>query len=302
MPRPALKQVLVPIALAVLASAAQSAVVYSLAGDGTSLVRFDSAAPGAVSVVGAIAGAATSLDGLDFRPADGLLYGYQAASSGIYRVDPATGTTVLAGTSNLPVTSRLLGLDFNPVADRLRIVTVNDENRRVNVDTGANATPGGDGTLAFAAGDPNAGTDPNIIDAAYTNSDRDPATGTTLYYIDYVLDALVTTASPNAGTLSTVGALGFDTDRFVGFDILTRPDGTNTAFASLRVNGVEGLYTINLASGAASFIGTIGASQLTGLAVAPLPEPGSAALLAAGGLAAFGLRRRQAGAVARAAA
>jgi hypothetical protein len=286
------RHVVMSIALAALASGAQSAVVYSLADNGTSLVRFDSATPGAVSVVGAISGATGNLNGLDFRPANGLLYGYQQASSGIYRVDASTGATTLVSTSNLPVSGSLLGIDFNPVPDRLRVVTANDENRRINVDNGVNATPGGDTALAYAAGDANAGADPSIVDAAYTFSDRNPVTGTTLYYIDYVLDTLVSTGNPNGGVLNTVGALGVDTDRFVGFDIFTGLDGTNTGFASLTVGGVAGLYTLDLTTGAASPVGAIGARQLFGLAVAPVPEPGSLALVSAAGLAAFGLRRR----------
>lgn len=91
------------MALAVLASGAHSALVYSLAGNGTSLVRFDSAAPGTVTTLGAISGAIGRLDGLDFRPADGLLYGYEANGSGIYRVDLATGVTTLVSTSSAPV-------------------------------------------------------------------------------------------------------------------------------------------------------------------------------------------------------
>ena len=284
------------LALAALASGAQSAALFSLADNGTALVRFDSAAPGVVSIVGPISGATDNLNGLDFRPANGLLYGYEQASSGIYQVNTATGATTLVTTSTAPVSSALLGIDFNPVVDRLRLVTANDENRRININT----TPPPavvtttDGTLAYVAGDVNAGKDPNIIDAAYTFSDRNTSTGTELYYIDYVLDALVKTANPNAGDLNTVGPLGFDTDSFVGFDIFTDSNGMNTGFASLRVGAVDGLYTINLNTGAASLVGPIGAGQLFGLAAVPVPEPGSLALVTAAGLAAFGVRRRSA--------
>ena len=296
MPFRSLGKVAASAVLAALASGAQSAVVYSLANDGTSLVRFDSAAPGAVTALGAISGATTRLNGLDFRPANGFLYGFSQATSGIYRVDTGSGTTTLVSTSTAPVTTDLLGIDFNPVPDRLRVVTVNDENRRINVDNGVVPLPL-DGTLAYSPGDVNFGRNPNIIDAGYTNSDRNPGTGTTLYYIDHVLDTLVrATGNPNDGMLTTVGSLGFDTNdsRFTGFDIFTDLNGANTAFASLQVGGIDGLYTINLVTGSATPLGVIGATNLFGLAVAPVPEPGSLALVAAAGLAAFGIRRRSA--------
>ena len=124
-----------------------------------SLVRFDSAAPSLVTSVGTISGATPILDGLDFRPADGFLYGYRASTSGIYRVDIHTGATTLVSTSTMPVTSSLLGIDFNPVVNRLRVVTASDENRRINITTGVAIA---DGALTYAMGNT------NIRDAAYT--------------------------------------------------------------------------------------------------------------------------------------
>ena len=291
---PSLVQVGAALALAALASAVQAAPVYALASNNGTLVRFDTATPGTVTSVGALSGATTALDGLDFRPADGMLYGYNAATSGIYRVDPNTGMTTLVSTSSAPVSTSALGIDFNPVADRLRVVTANDENRRINV---ANGAAQSDGMLAYAAGDANAGVNPNVVEAAYTNNDNNPATGTTLFYIDDVLDILVSTANPNAGVLNTVGALGVNTDQFLGFDIFTDLGGLNQAFASLQVGGVQGLYSINLGTGAATLLGVIGMNRLHGLAVAPalvpVPEPGSLALVAVAGLAVMALRRRR---------
>ncbi len=280
------------VALATMVSAAQASPIYSLASNGSSLIRFDSASPGAVTTLGAISGAIARLDGLDFRPADGLLYGYEANGSGIYRVDINTGATTLVSTSSAPVGNGRLGIDFNPVVDRLRVVNSADDNRRINVATGAAITDGG---LAYAAGDVNAGSNPQILDAAYTNADVDATTGTQLFYIDTGLDVLVTTSAPNAGTLTTVGALGVNANGFLGFDIATDALGTNTAYASLRVGGVDGLYTINLVTGSATFVGAIAANQLFGLAAAPavaMAEPGSLGLVAAAGLAMLGLRRR----------
>lgn len=284
------------VALATMVSAVQAAPIYSLASNGGSLIRFDSATPGTVTTLGAISGAIARLDGLDFRPADGLLYGYEANGSGIYRVDINTGATTLVSTSSAPVGNGRLGIDFNPVVDRLRVVNSADDNRRINVASGAAITDGG---LAYAVGDVNAGSNPQILDAAYTNADVDATTGTQLFYVDTGLDVLVTTSAPNAGTLTTVGDLGVNANGFLGFDIATDALGTNTAYASLRVGGVDGLYTINLATGSATFVGAIAANQLFGLAAAPaaqavaIAEPGSLALVAAAGLAMLGLRRRR---------
>ncbi len=265
-----------------LAPSVHAATVFALAADGSSLVRFDSSAPAASITIGGVSGATTRLDGLDFRPADGLLYGYESGTSGIYRVDTLTGATTLVSTSSSPVGAAILGIDFNPVPDRLRVATDDGDNRRINIATGAAIS---DGTLAYAAGDVNVGAAPHIADVAYTNSDKLAATGTQLYYIDWILNTLVTTSAPNAGVLNTVGLLGVDTDENVGFDIVTDAAGLNTAFASLNVGGVQGFYGINLITGAATLIGATNTGPLIGLAVAPIPEPGSLALVMAAGAA-----------------
>ena len=98
----------------------------------------------------------------------------------------------------------------------------------------------------------NAGSNPQILDAAYLNADVNLATGTQLFYIDTGLDTLVTTSNPNAGALTTVGALGVNANGFLGFDIATDALGFNIAYASLRVGGVDGLCTIDLGNGSAA--------------------------------------------------
>lgn len=304
------RQVVATVALAALSFGAQSVPIYSLANGGETLVRFDSSTPGTVIVVGAITGAAGggSLSGLDFRPATGLLYGYQQRSPGnqqnsssIYFVDTNTGATTLSSTFSAGTTGQT-GIDFNPVVDRLRVVSTGDNNLRINVDTGAATV---DTMFAYGIGDPNFGINPNIVDAAYTFSDRNPATGTSLYYIDSGLGTLVTTSNPNGGVLTTVGSLlgsniNIDPNN-VGFDIFTDSNGVNTAFASLQVGSTTSLYTVNLATGAATPIGPIMGfgRQLFGLAVAlpvavnAIPEPGTLALFGAAVLA-FGITRRRA--------
>lgn len=282
------------LAASALAPAAHAAMVFSLASSGSQLIRFDSATPGSVTTVGPITGAGLlGLDGLDFRPADGLLYGYNHQTRSVYTVNTSTGAATLVTAISAQTDTALLGIDFNPVPDRLRIVTSTEQNLRVNLAGGATVV---DGTLAYAPGDPNFGVNPSIVDAAYTNSDTNIATGTTLYYIDSGTDSLVSTSSPNAGVLNTVGSLGVDTDLATGFDIFTDL-GVNTAFATLTVGNVNGFYGLNLATGAATLLGAVGnTTRLWGLAVVPgrnaVPEPGSLALVGLAGLAAWGARRR----------
>ena len=156
-------------------------------------------------------------------------------------------------------------------------MNVNEQNLRINVGTGATVS---DTALAYIAGDPNVGVNPAINETAYTNSDTNLATGTSLFYIDYGRDILVSTLNPNAGSLQTVGALGVDTTAFTGFDILSDGIGGNTAYALLTASsGIASLYTVNLNTGAATAVGVI--SQTAAIRpyslaiVQPVPEPGT---------------------------
>src|SRR5262249_25582058 len=151
------------------------------------------------------------------------------------------------------------GVDFNPVPDRLRVVSDADQNLRLNPNNGALA--GMDATLSYDTNDTNATADPSIVGAAYTNSYLG-ATSTTLYLLDKNLGALVrqgsvggSPVSPNTGLLFTVGPLGVTTTGRAGFDIAPV---SNAAFASLTAAGGANqsqFYAINLTTGAATLIG-----------------------------------------------
>ncbi|MES2468140.1 MAG: VPDSG-CTERM sorting domain-containing protein [Verrucomicrobiota bacterium] len=285
-------------ALLLTAASGNAAILaYTIGGNGNTLVSFDIANPGLTTVVGTVSGAVSNLAGIDFRPADGLLYGFDNTTGGqIVTINPNTAFTTLVSTSSTNSSSGNLGIDFNPVADRLRLVNVLDQNLRINVDTGAATV---DGALAYAAGDPNAGVGPSIIDAAYTNSDTNPGTGTTLYYIDNGTDTLVSTSVPNNGVLGTVGSLGFNTNDRTGFDILSDGAGGNLGYALLTSPaGVASFHSINLSTGAATNLGAIGQSAVRpyGLAItqtASVPDGGATIALlgiALGGV--FAARRK----------
>jgi hypothetical protein len=72
---------------------------------------------------------------------------------------------------------------------------------------------------------------------------------------------------PNNGTLNTVGALGVDASDTLGFEIASVA-AVDYTFAGFTVGGTTGLYTINLASGAAAFAGNIGTGSVPVISMA----------------------------------
>lgn len=208
--------------------------------------------------------------GLDMRPANGKVYALGSTSQ-IYIIDFDRKMALPIGGPFTPVLrGDFFGFDFNPQADRIRITSDANQNLRVNPDTGAVA--GVDTDLAYTTGDNGFAQDPGAVGSAYTNNDTDPATPTTLYNIDATRDMLVIQDPPNAGTLTTVGPTGVTTANSLvaGFDIAAS-DGK--AYAVLRsLDDYDGdnrsnLYTIDLATGTATFVRKIGGiGRVTSLA------------------------------------
>ena len=225
-------------------AAAQAAEAFYGVTDGNQLVRFDSDAPGDVSPGVPIAGLqpGENVVGLDVRPATDVLYALTSASR-IYQVNPTTGATRIFSTTP-DLNGASFGVDFNPVADALRIVSDTEQNLRIRF---SDARGFADGNLQYAAGDPGAGANPAVTASAYTNSTPNAA-NTTLFGIDAARDALVRQDPPNAGTLNTVGALGIDASDAIGFDVT--PTG-NLAYAALVTQGqtVPQLLRVDLTTG-----------------------------------------------------
>ena len=246
-----------------------------------SLLRFSAANPGAADLNAQISITGTGgqrILAIDFRPADGKLYG-MSEDSELFRINPATGSATLVGRSTGAMLDPFggvfqgLGLDFNAVVDRIRltqddgVINGQDRNFRVDPNTGSfiqDADLGGT-------------SDVDISGVAYTNS-YVGATQSTLYGIETDVPVsggnarVVVIDPPNAGVLTAIDGnanglgQGFAHDQEMGFDIVTN---RNLAYATLNIGADSHyrLFRIHLGvaaggdgTGDAELIGTLGSA------------------------------------------
>jgi Domain of unknown function (DUF4394) len=217
------------------------------------LIRFDEDNPEDARTIGMVSGLGpdTSLVGIDFRVQDGKLYGV-GNQGGVYTIDTNYAIATFVNSLTVPLNGASFGVDFNPAADRLRIISDTGQNLRHNVNAGGVTIA--DATLNYTAGTAATG----VTGAAYTNNDLDPNTGTTLLDLDSNMDQVAVQSPPNNGSLVATGKLTVDTTPAVGFDIYsTIRNGTTfdvEAFASLTsaLDGRVRFYEINLFTGKAT--------------------------------------------------
>lgn len=291
-------------------STAPAAGNFLIASDGESIIRFNSTSPGtafSAPIQGLNKG--EFLVGIDLRPATGQLYGLgvdtQNDKATLYIVDPQDGQLTPVGKAggiafangngtpvDFPEQKLGYGFDFNPTVDRIRVVTGNGLNFRINPNTGAPI----DGDFGGQAGSvPGVNPDGFLKSGsttasatAYTNSfETFQGQGvTTQYTLDAVTQKLFIQNPPNGGTLASARSVTLDGqplnfEAVNGFDIPARvrvatanAPAVGMALAALTVAGETGLYNIDLASGAATFLGAIAAgdSAMSGLTIAEQPE------------------------------
>ena len=240
------------------------------------VISFDRATPSTLKSNVMVTGLKANdvIIGMDYRPADGKLYAVGSLNN-LYTLDPATGvaTFKVALTANstddtapfvsITGNTALMSVDFNPAADKLRVMSSEGMNLRIDVDSGATITDGninGDATAKVTA-------------AAYSNSYAGTVS-TRLYDIDTANDLLYV-QNANAGTLdlTQMSPLGVNASDSSGFDI----DGmTNQGYALLKVGSATQLYKIDLTTvgsteSAASLVGSLPTSVtgIRGLALKP---------------------------------
>lgn len=228
-----------------------------------------------------------TLIGLDFRAANSALYAV-GTSANVYTINATTGIATNIGSFTNPVPGTQFGFDFNPAfmgGNFARVISDLDDNRVISGVDGTYLAPDEKTDVFYAAGDVNAGANPNINHIAYTNS-LVGATSTQQYGIDSDLNVLTTVAN-NAGTLVTIGSLGINASAAGGFDI----DGqSGKAFAGFQTApGISTIYEIDLTTGAATSKGSLFGS-IVGLTA--VPEPSSSLLAGLAGLGLIARRRR----------
>ena len=177
---------------------AQAAQVAALIGNDTIAIVDTDAKKATKSMK--IAGLSGALVGIDVRPADGMLYGLTTDGT-VYTIAPDGKATMKSKLEMMLPAGVMATVDFNPVADRLRVIGSDGTSLRVNVDDGKVTK---DGSLKFADGDANKDKTPKVIAGAYSNSVKGTKE-TALYDIEATTGSLVRQAPPNDGILNTIG-------------------------------------------------------------------------------------------------
>lgn len=247
-----------------------------------------------------------TLLGMDFRPRDGMLYAIARTSPGdggrLYTINTTTGAaTVVAALTAHPTDATApfttidpaatsFGVDFNPVADALRVVSNTGQNLRIFVQTVAGQTPDRQAGFTFTDGNLTRtdGSATPFADtaAAYTNS-FDGTTSTRIFHIDVTNNNLIQLQDPNGGSTRVAAPLFSSATTITGTTGFDIDASNNVGFAVLQIGGNQVLHSIAIpdstatqpvAGPAATVIGNIGVSGVLGIALRPEAAPLAVAL------------------------
>jgi hypothetical protein len=232
------------------------------------LIRFTTGAPGTIISNVTVTGidASQTLRGLAFRRSTGQLYvvgavgGTGPVAASLYLLNPATGAvTKIADITSPQLAHPSFDLGIDPSTDQMHILGSTGQHLRLNPNTGAVLAV--DTPLAFATGDTHFGATPGIVGADFT-----PGLAPTVYAIDKTIDSLVRVGSvgglplnSSSGQLTTIGALGTDTEGLTGLDF--SPAGVGYAVLNPATGSSSNLYVIDPLSGHATSLGQIGVAE-----------------------------------------
>ncbi|MGU3496406.1 DUF4394 domain-containing protein [Xanthobacteraceae bacterium A53D] len=232
--------------LATTAGAAHAQSVVALL-DGNMLAVVDAKALKAGTPM-KVSGVDGKLVGIDVRPADGMLYGLFEDGT-IATIDTKNGKATKKSKLETTLPAGVMAtVDFNPVADRLRVIGSDGTNLRANVDDGKVTK---DGNLKFAETDMHKGETPKVVAGAYTNSVKG-AKETVLFDVDATIGGLLKQAPPNDGVLTAVGKFGITAPSYA-FDIVAMDGGVNDGWLMAG----DTLYKVDLATGKATAAGKV---------------------------------------------
>ncbi len=246
------------LALGAVSNAASALTLYVVTA-GNKLARYDSEDARSITRFGYLTGFTngdTSLIGCDFRPQDGLFYGV-GNNGGVYTIDTESALMSFRQTLSVRLQGTSYGVDFDPTANRLRIVSNAGQNLRHDLSTGVTTS---EAALNYpSASSPNTPgpISKGAVDVAYSNNDSDPSTGTTLFVLDAATNQLSILSPSASGTLTKVAKLSVTFGTSSGLDILTTVDGsravTNTGYIAVDNGDVTStLYSVDLFTGKVS--------------------------------------------------
>jgi hypothetical protein len=237
------------------AAASPNLMAYGIAGNGTLMLQFWTNAPQQNDWVRRITGLIndTYVVGIDFRVQDGKLYAV-GNLGGIYTIGIPSAVSTKVSQLQVALSGTNFGVDFNPAADRLRVISDTGQNLRHNLN---DHTTVADTVLTTP---PSTSPQSGVTGAAYTNNDLDATTGTTLFDINTSTDQVVIQSPANNGLLVPTGSLGFDAQPNGDIDIYSDLTGGRTtslmAFAALTpYGGYQTLYSVDLLTGITTSLG-----------------------------------------------
>ena len=214
------------------------------------LVRFGNIFPNILLSQNPITGLqpGETIVGIDFRPTTRELYAV-GSSSRLYTV-AADGEVTQVGLAPFAILldGTHFGVDFDPVSDRLRVISNTGQNLRIHPDTGKviDGDPNTDGVQPDTPITP-AGS---VVGLAYTNSSPG-ATASTAIGLEVTQDRLVRIGgvngapSANGGVVTDLAPLGVNASTITAFDMAQVGHAAgNTGYAAVQAGNTSNLHRV----------------------------------------------------------